>query len=238
MEFAKALITLSFMAAISRQDPAKFILFSELYDRYSDVKRRRKAFLLIETAIQCFDKKGFEITTLKMIAREAAVTSPLFKHYFKDLNEIRETALKYIKVIAQKMVVDATQAAKTPQDILKAYLGAHFDWLIRHRSHVRVWHRFLSLSSVNRGDRSFNMMTVSTGEERILEMILKLAPKAQADAAEIAKLKNAASLIQVLLLGALVAALTDEEKNTPEFRASITESCLKLANEPFQSQGA
>src|SRR5262249_37486920 len=104
------------------KDDLRYLVFSEIYLRFSEPKTLRRAFAILESAIDCFDKKGFGYVTLTMIARQAGVTRQSVNHYFKDLAEIRETAIKYIRLIGQNVVVNAIKEGVRSDLVLKHYI--------------------------------------------------------------------------------------------------------------------
>jgi AcrR family transcriptional regulator len=207
------------------RDDVRYLVFAEIYLRFSEPKTKRKAFALIEAAIDCFDKTGFEHVTLEMIAREAGVTRPLLRHYFSGLDEIRELSLKYIRVIGQKVVVEALAGATQPDEMLKRYLNAHFYWSSNFKTHIRVWLSFLSISSKRKRDRALNTIAIEAGTQRLIQLL------GSGRAAGVFKHSDdfkAARLMQTLMLGWLVSMATEDLESREDFSKMVIEECLAL----------
>lgn len=207
------------------QDHVRYLLFSEIYLRYNQPKAKRKAFTILEAAIHCFEKKGFENVTLKAIAREVGSTPPLLKHYFTGLDEIRELSLKYIRLVGQKIVVDAIGDANTPAEMLRRYLHGHVYWSQHFKAHIRVWLRFLSYCSVHTVDREMNTMAVSVGKKRIEELL--------AEGRNLGQFKHqndqaTAKLLQTLMLGWLMSLVTENIADADQFSEEVIHHCLLL----------
>jgi AcrR family transcriptional regulator len=210
------------------KDDVRYLLFSEIYSKFSEPKTQRKAFALLESAISTFDRKGFRDVTLTMIARESGSTRQLLSHYFDGLEEIRELALKYIRVIGQRIVISAIPADSPPDKMLKGYLDAHYFWAMNYKSHLRVWLGFLNSSARSKGDREMNVTAVTAGRNRLEELI---RGGVVSGVFKNVDPQNAARLIQTTLLGYLVATLTEEDtaESGKAFAEMITRECMRLA---------
>lgn len=207
------------------KDSIKYLLFSEIYLRYKEPKAKRRAFSILEAAITCFDRKGFENVTLKSIAREAAVSAPLLRHYFTDLKEIRETSLKYIRLLAQKFVVNSIGTEQRPDHMLKKYLQAHYSWSSSFKSHIRVWLSFLSISSKDATARELNTLSVLAGNNRISEL---LASGREVGCFTHSEDRKTALIMQALLLGWLISLATEVIKDPDGYTKEVIRQCLSL----------
>lgn len=208
------------------KDDLRFLIFSDLYLKFDEPKTRRRAFTILETAITCFDKKGFEFVTLTMIARECGVTPQLLNHYFDGIDDIRELTLKYIRLIGQKVVVDAINPREPSDLILRKYIEAHRKWAVNFKPHVRVWLGFLNSSSRNSRDREMNSMVVKTGKERLEQMIRMGQANGVYKAADT---HEAARLIQTLMLGWLISITTEnDDADFDGLTASVIRECLRF----------
>jgi AcrR family transcriptional regulator len=206
------------------KNSVRYLIFGEIYVRYSEPKNRRRAFALLEAAVQCFDKKGFEHVTLKMIAREAGVSPPLLKHYFSDLEEIREMALKYIRVIGQKVVVDALREENRPDLMLAKYLEAHLFWATHFKSHVRVWISFISASTRLATARSINSNAVLAGKERITALLTRGREEGffhHSDDDE------SATFVQTIMTGLVIALMSENLKDPESYGRSLIHQCVR-----------
>ncbi len=209
------------------KDDIRYLLFADIYTKYSEPKTRRKAFAILESAIATFDKKGFENVTLTMIARESGVTRQLLNHYFESLNELRALALKYIRVIGQRIVVNAIPTDAPADQMLKGYFEAHQFWARNYKVHLRVWLGFLNSCAKNKSDREMNIVSVAAGTNR-LEELLK-AGKASG-IFTVPDAREAARLIQTLMLGWLVSSLTEDDGiNSSQLETSVVKECLRIA---------
>ncbi len=214
---------------MSRQiikDDLRFLLFSEIYSRFDEPKTKRKAFALLEAAIQCFDRKGFEGTTLNMIAREAGISRPLLNHYFKGMQEIRETSIKYIRVLFQKIAVDAMSKSERPDEMLKQYIEACFFWAENFKTHRHVWLRFLSSCGKSKSDRLLNTRSVNAGSERLAQLLSKGQSTGVFTCSDH---WQAARLIQLTVLGALTAYATENSSSNVDLSSSVIRQCMIIA---------
>jgi AcrR family transcriptional regulator len=207
-------------------DDLNFILFAKEYVRFSEIKAQQKAFIIIERAIQCFAKKGFEQVTLEMIAREVGVSRTSIKYYFKDLEEIILFSLKHIRVSAQKVAVKALEGEQNPREMLAKYVFACLQWAQSHRTHAMVWLSFIHRCGRDKKYRNLNTESVQVGTSRI-QSILNLGQAAQifqcTDSLESAR------LIQITITGALCTLASENLNNESEFVSMIVQQCLKVA---------
>lgn len=199
------------------------MIFNEIYQTYSEPKTRRKAFLIIENAIHCFDKKGFEHVTFTMIARETGLTAPGLRHYFSNIEEIRRTAMKYIHLAAQKIVLNTMINSDDPKDLLKLYLYGHYLWVTQLKTYYRVWLNFLSYSSTRKNERHLNMLATENGTSRIIEIL------SMGKAAGVFKHEDdylGARYIQTFILGWLTACVSQDIENMEAYSEAMMKNCL------------
>jgi AcrR family transcriptional regulator len=208
-----------------------FFLFSEIYQRFQEPRAKRKALNLLESTIQCLSRKGFDGITLEMIARESAVTRPLIKHYFDDLQELKVFSIKYIRLLFQTLAVDEMKKAKNPAEMLGAYIDSCFRWVSNHRSHSLVWLAFMHRCAHNSEMRQLNTEAVDTGNERI-ETLLELGKSQSVFHFDLAN--ETAKMIQVLITGALITFVSENLKDPKAFAIETRNTCLQLAG--FRSQ--
>lgn len=209
------------------KDDLKFLLFSNVYQRLDSPKAKRKAFNIIESAIQCIAKKGFDQITLEMIARETAVTRPLLKHYFEDLEDIEMTSLKYIRFIYQKLTVDALEAGKDEREMLRNYVNAAVDWTATHKTHVIVWFSFLHLCGKEKKFREMNTLAVQTGFERIRSLLSAGQSNGHFKTTD---LDHAAKALQLVIAGAVYSSMSEEIADFKAFKLTIEKECLRIAD--------
>ena len=207
-------------------DEIGFILFTEIYSKLTEPKSKRKAFYILEAAIQCFAKSGFDAVTLEMIAREAGVTRPLLRHYFADGNDLRTTALKYIRVLFQRLAVDAVKKENTVDGALEAYVDACFYWVEHFKAHSDVWLSFLYRCAKQKSFRDLNSAAARVGEERILSLIRQGAKNG---ILKMTSPEASAKALQSLITGALVTYVSENLKDRPAYKEIIKQECLRIA---------
>jgi AcrR family transcriptional regulator len=208
------------------KDDLQYILFSEIYFRLESPKAKRKAFLLIEASIQCLAKRGFENFSLENAAREAGVSRATIRHYFEDSEDLRELTVKYIRLLFQKLAVDAMVKKATPDQMLSAYVDSCFIWVENFRTHANVWLSFLNFCTNKIKLRALNTDAVQAGHERLTALL------ANGKASGIFKHANsevAAKMIQVFITGAMVVSASEDFANRSEFVRDVRAHCLALA---------
>lgn len=206
------------------EEDLHFTVFREIYQRYSEPKTMRRAFSLLEGAIRSFEKQGLDGASFSSIAKHCKVTRPLMKHYFTDYAEIRVMALKYIRILLQREVVDAISKPGNPAERLQRYIEAHFHWCTSDLSHARVWLAFLATSSRVDADRALNTVAVQAGTHRLIQFLSSGREQG------IFKHQNdvlAARMLQTLMLGGLVAVISEEIEDHDEFIRAIVTRCLQ-----------
>lgn len=217
----------------SLHDDLRYIVFSAIYQRYSEPKSRRKAFSILETALTCYYKKGFDGVTFKMISRESGLKPPSLRHYFSDLKEIQEFTIKYIHVSAQKLIVDELLKSDDPMKMLKNYLHAHYLWAVHFEKHLCVWIHFVSFSSRRKHEKSLNTEAVINGAHRISDIL------ARGRKLGVFHHKNdfvTARVIQTIILGWLTTLVTEEIENVKEFSQNIIQECIHIVSPSLPSQ--
>lgn len=205
------------------KDDLSYIAFTEIYQKESSrTKGQPKAFLILEASIRLFARRGWEGVTLAAIAKEAGTSSPFVRHYFRDIEEIRAVAIKYIRVLLQERAVRALARESNPRHALAKYIEECFRWADESFTHARVWCSFLSSCVNNELDRQLNTAAVEAGHERILALVRSLSA-APAEAEVIAR------SIQIIITGSLVSYLTEDGPKAGLKRAAeATHLCEKL----------
>jgi AcrR family transcriptional regulator len=210
---------------LARSD-VKFLLFSELYVRMTSPKARRKAFNLLEAAISCYARKGFEAVTMEMIAREGGVSRAALSHYFKGVDEIRELSVKYIRLVMQKLAVDAMSKETDPEKVLSAYIGFCFEWVRNLRTHALVWLGFLHRCTGHTKLREINTLASLTGADRISNLIRK---GISSGTFQYVDPQSAARSVQALITGSLIMYVSENIEGQDSFERRVTDLCLQTA---------
>jgi TetR/AcrR family fatty acid metabolism transcriptional regulator len=201
------------------------LIFSELYLRYSEPKAQRRALGILEVTIQCLAQRGFEDVTLAMIARSAGITRPLVRHYFTDMGELFDMSIKYIRILFQRLAVEAMMKSTQPDEMLRMYVCACFLWVDNHKTHAQVWFHFLLHCSRLKKYRELNTLAVRRGEERIQALLEKGRELKQfhfSDAATTAK------MVQTMITGGLIAFISEDFEDKKEFVHNVQSACFAL----------
>lgn len=204
----------------------QYLLFSEIYDRYNSPKKRRTAFSILEAAVDCFAKSGFERTTLQMIAKHAGQSRSSVHEYFNTIDEIRMTAIKYIRLLYQAYVLEEIQKETKPEEIFKVYFYCAFKWPRYFPKHSSVWISFMHLTTINPKFKGLNTASVEVGFSRLKEIVTM---GVQTGAFSVSDVSSATRMIYLLINGLLLAQATeskpilerDEVTETFEFCCSI-----------------
>jgi AcrR family transcriptional regulator len=206
----------------------RYLLFADIYLRLEEPKSKRKAFGLLEAAITCYAKKGFEAVTMEMIAREAGVTRTLLLHYFEDGSEIRELAIKYIRLMMQKIAIDFMESETTASGKLEKYVEACFFWSKNFRTHALVWLAFLHRCSGDKKLRELNTLASSVGADRIVSLI-QLGQAQKVFPLREGGLEHAAKTIQALITGALIVSVSENLEDDKLAAEQTRQLCLQMA---------
>lgn len=201
------------------------IVFSEVYQRFSEPKAQRKAFDIMESAIKCIAKMGFDKVTLTMIARESGVTRPLLKYYFNNIDEILEFSIKYIRLLFQRKAVNSMTSVSNPKEMLLKYIDSCFKWINEDRSHAIVWLAFLHRAATSKKARELNTKAVIAGEERILSLI---EFGQQLGEFQCNELEFNSKALQIMITGALISSLSENPRDTINYHQQVKVSCLRL----------
>lgn len=84
---------------------------------------------LLEHALRCFAERGFDATTLDVIARRAGVTKGTIYHYFASKDDLLAHCISDLAMPAVATLAEAAQGAGTPADRLEAAMRRHWHLL-------------------------------------------------------------------------------------------------------------
>lgn len=201
------------------------LIFAEIDLRYSEPKAQRKAWDIMEAAIKVLAANGFEGVTLEMIARKAGVTRPAIKHYFKNIDELLETTTRYVRLLFQKMAVEAMIKGKRPDEMIGNYIDACFLWVEEIRPHALTWLGFLLECSRTKSWREVNTAAVRTGEERLQALLDK------GKEVGVFKFDDAvvsAKMVQSLITGAMITYAAENLDDPKKYAADVRSAALKI----------
>jgi AcrR family transcriptional regulator len=207
-----------------------YLVFGEIYQKLVEPKQKRKAFSILEATVHCLAKSGFDHISLEMISREAGISRTLIHHYFDGIDDLEAAAVKYVRLLFQKLVVDSMLKESRADEMLTKYIIACFDWVETFRSHALVWLSFLHLSASQKHWRTLNTTAVNAGEERIAALLIKGREdgslKFEGESLPLAK------MIQILITGALVTSISENFTDPSAFRNAVVQQGLQLAGKP------
>jgi AcrR family transcriptional regulator len=182
---------------------------------------------ILEAAIKNFATVGVENTTPDKIAKTCKISRPLVLHYFKDVEEIFQLAVKVIRAEFQRMAVVAIEKEAKPTGRLKAYVHSSLDWVDLRPLHVKVWLLFFYRCGLREADRKLNSDLVNMGHDRIAAL-LELG-KSQGEF-HFDDAMATAKMIQNVITGALICRMTEAQSPRLEsVRTETTKTCFLLA---------
>lgn len=213
------------MSELYLEDDFDFIVFSEIYQRFTLPKTRRKALAILETSISCYERCGFDGTTFKMIARESGVLPSTLRHYFTSLEEIEDYTVKYIHCTAQKIVVDAMKGTTDPLEQFKKYLNGHFVWATQYARHNYLWNSYTYYKSRSEAGRELNTEAILNGAKRISKM---LAKGRKSGVFKHSEDFQTARLIQTIVSGWLTTLATENVDVPQKYTQQIFNHCVEI----------
>lgn len=183
---------------------------------------------IIEGAIVCYAKAGIDGVTMDEIAKSSGVSRSLVIHYFKTQREVFNLAVKHIRLEFQRLAIRSIQVADTPIAKLEAYVDSTFQWIEKHPKHARVWLLHLYGCSVGVKERALNTELSDIGQTRIVALLEAVGTAGL----ERSQLEWKAKLIQIIISGALLTALTENHAISKEgLRSHTIASVLALARQ-------
>lgn len=201
------------------------LIFSEIDLRYSEPKAQRKAWSIMEAAVKCLAVHGYSGVTLELIARQAGVTRPLIRHYFKNLDELLETTTRFIRLLFQKMAVDAMTKSDRPDEMISNYIESCFTWVKDFKTHALTWLSFLLECSRSKKSRALNTVAVKTGEERLQALIEK---GREVGVFELEEAAAAAKTIQSLITGSMITFAAENLDDSEKYIADVKQAVFRI----------
>jgi len=201
------------------------LIFSEIDQRYSDPKAQRKAWSIMEAAVKCMAMNGYSGVTLELIARQAGVTRPLIRRYFKNLDELLETTIRFIRLLFQKLAIEAMTKSNRPDEMIGYYIESCFTWVEDFRTHALTWLSFLLECSRSKNSRALNTTAVKTGEERILALVEK---GREVHIFHCEDTEGAAKSVQTLITGAMITFASENLDDKKKYVADVKLAAFKI----------
>ena len=113
--------------------------------------RRRQ---IIDTAIDTIASRGLAGASLAEIARKAGISKGVISYHFEGKGELVEEILSRLLRDPAEFIKPRVDAAGTPQDKLRAYIGANFEFMKSHRNNyvalVALWESKAASQGSNR----------------------------------------------------------------------------------------
>lgn len=219
-------VSLKIMSGSRIRTDFKFLIFNELSSADWSPKARRVAFGHMEATIQCLARKTFDSVTLNDIAREAGVTRQALRRYFNDSEELKTLSMKYIRLLFQKLVLEAVSQETDARSMLSVYVASHFRWLESQKTHMVVWFLFMQRCFHKKKFRELNTAAVHAGTDRITSLLERGVEQGvfQCEHPEVT-----ARTIQLVITGALVSAISENISKPAVFSNYVEQQCLALA---------
>jgi AcrR family transcriptional regulator len=188
---------------------------------------QKRMMQIIEGAIKCYASVGIENTTYDRIAKACKITRPLIQHYFKDLDEIFEVAVKFIRANFQRVAIEAIQKESKPKEQLMAYVESTFQWVKEYPAHANTWKLVYYYCDLDPKLRKLQTEMVYLGLDRIAGL-LEIGKSQKVFGCK--DVRTTANFIQMLMTGALVKVSTENmDVSLEEFSKEISGACLRIA---------
>jgi TetR/AcrR family transcriptional regulator, transcriptional repressor of bet genes len=190
----------------------------------TETKSQQRMVQIAEAAIRSYASVGVEQTSFERLSKRCGVTRPLIHHYFKTKRELFNFSVKYIRALFQKLAIEAIQKEKTPSKQLEAYVGATFDWIRDFPDHGHAWKLFYYYCGIDKKMRALNTELSVLGSNRIAAI---LEAGVKAGSFKVTNPKAKAKTLQVMILGALMTATT-EDIQVASFQKQFMKDCKEL----------
>lgn len=206
-------------------DDFRFLIFSEIYNKFNSRSQKRTSFNILESAIECFSKSGFQHTTLAMISKKAGVSKATILNHFSSLSEIQLTSFKYIRLLYQSHVLKEIESEKSAEVIFYKYFHSALKWPNYFPKHSTVWISFLHHSRLNSDSKNLNSEAVAIGFRRLKEIIL-MGIKSNEFTCEEKTIESIARSIHHCLTGLILAQATEQRELIEKEAENIYNFCL------------
>jgi TetR/AcrR family transcriptional regulator len=95
---------------------------------------------ILHAAVREFSREGVAAARTDAIARSAGVNKALLYYYFKDKEGLYQAVLDEVFSGVRTAVQNALSQDLPPRERLKAYVGAHFDYIASNPLYPRIVH--------------------------------------------------------------------------------------------------
>src|SRR2546421_11728646 len=93
---------------------------------------------ILQAAVAEFSREGVAGARTDAIARSAGVNKALLYYYFKDKEALYQAVLDEVFSGLRIAITSALSQNLPPRERLKAYVGAHFDYIASHPLYPRI----------------------------------------------------------------------------------------------------
>jgi TetR/AcrR family transcriptional regulator len=95
---------------------------------------------ILQAAVEEFSREGVAAARTDAIARSAGVNKALLYYYFKDKEALYQAVLDEVFSGVRVAIINALSQDLSPRERLKAYVGAHFDYIASNPLYPRIVH--------------------------------------------------------------------------------------------------
>jgi len=206
------------MAKLNPNNPL-YRQFLEYRPKQSDLRLAS----IIESAIDCIATQGIEKLSFDAIGKPIKMTRAHVAYYFKNKNEIIESAIGFSIMSGQKICVKNLESVKDPKKWIETYIYSHFEWAQTHPKQMKVMEMFYYYASFKKNYSELCKKTRDTGIDRIIEILKPLLSCSPAD------LRLRATAIQNVLTGALIYSTSIQQYDElPRIQSETYKQVLTL----------
>ena len=201
------------------------------------VKTDRKA-LLVQSAIECFIKKGVAQATMREIADKAGVDQPLLHYYFKSTDELYVEVVRKVLESLRQTSVPASVESPDAATVLREYISGTFAWARDNPGLFSIWMYFYYLSSFKPEFLKLNQEIRHVGRSRIAMMIHQGIEQGKFNIPKGKSVQDLALMIQGYLTGACILVASEKGDWAHAMRVTIEGSLAWLHAAEQKSAGA
>lgn len=204
-----------------------YVVFENVYLKKLSPGSQRKAQTILEAWIDLVSRKKSLHVSLNDLAKELETPSSSLKYYFSGIEELRETAFQYVRVIYQSYVVNSVSEVglADPYKTICSYFDSSVEWPKINPKYTFLWLQFLSLSSKYKTRREFNSKAVEAGFQRLVSLI---EYGQNAGVFQEGSAHHKARLIQILITGLILSEATEESAVIENQAEVVKKQCIEL----------
>lgn len=178
--------------------PSLYFDILKLKPKTSDVRQVK----ILQAVISICARDGVDELTFERIGKKTGMARSHVVYYFKDREELIESAMRFVAMTAQEIIVGKVKDGTGDwKDILKHYIESNFEWIEENPDHAAIFFLLYYRAAVKSRYRKLHYEFRNAGAKRI-QAFLKLSPLNE-------KLIAPMSLaIQGMITGALIDATT------------------------------